>query len=234
LLAATDLSETIASMQKTVIDTTFRTYIPEDSFEEQWDIAGLEKTIKDDFGLSLPIQAWLTEDEDLNIETLRERVEKTILEAYAKKEAQVGSEVMREFEKSMMLQGVDNHWREHLAAMDHLRQGIGWRGYAQKNPKQEYKKESFAMFRNMLEKIKQQVVSILSRAEFVAKEEVAAMEASRAKQLEKLQFQHEGDADVNTVAKETVKSASVKKIGRNEPCECGSGKKYKNCHGQLD
>jgi preprotein translocase subunit SecA len=232
LLGTSDLSATIKDMQKSVLTTLFRSHIPEDSFEEQWDIKNLEQSLKEEFNVALPLGQWLSQEESLTDAQLFERIETSFNAAYTEKETKVGAAVMREFEKSMMLQNVDTHWREHLSAMDRLRQGIGWRGYAQKNPKQEYKKESFTLFRDMLDKIKYQVVSILSRAEFVAKEEVEALEAAQAKKLEQLQFQHEGNSQAETSA-EGPKQALSKKIGRNDPCDCGSGKKYKNCHGKL-
>ena len=239
LMAVDDVSATINKISKNVIETIFSTYIPADSLEEQWDIAGLEKKIQENYLLQLPIADWLENDSDLHAESLRERIADAIHKAYSEKEEQVGNEAMRQFEKALMLQSLDNHWREHLASMDHLRQGIGLRGYAQKNPKQEYKREAFIMFTDMLDGIKEEVASNLLKAQFMAEEDVQAMEAEhRRAAAANLQFNHANmeslaSADEETAEEHTPYVRVQEKVGRNQPCPCGSGKKYKQCHGKI-
>ncbi len=241
LMQADDVSETINRILKDVVNSTVATYMPTESLEEQWDAESLEKQIQDDFHLQLPVRLWLEEDNKLDIEGVRKRIQQAIFKSYTDKEEQVGSETMRHFEKSMMLQSVDTYWREHLASMDHLRQGIGLRGYAQKNPKQEYKREAYVMFTEMLTEIKQEVASLLIKAQFMAEEEVAAMEAERRRNsASNLQFNHAsaegiaGPANEDSELGEHIPFARVeRKVGRNEPCPCGSEKKYKQCHGKI-
>lgn len=242
LMNSEDVSETINKIIDSVAESMFTTYIPNDSLEEQWDVPGLEKHINENYLLQLPISRWLAEEDDLHADSLKQRVLAAIRKAYTDKEEQVGPEAMRHFEKAMMLQSLDTHWREHLASMDHLRQGIGLRGYAQKNPKQEYKREAFLMFSDMLQGIKEDVVSNLIRAQFVAEDEIEALEKQqRQAAAANLQFNHasaddvlEAPSDSNStleIAEPFIRTES--KVGRNEPCPCGSGKKYKQCHGKV-
>jgi len=188
------------------------------------------------------VQKWLDEDHDLHEETLRQKIVRTLEDDYAGKEELVGSENLRQFEKGMMLQTLDSHWKEHLAAMDYLRQGIHLRGYAQKNPKQEYKREAFEMFSGMLSSVKHEVVSVLSKVQVQMPEEMA-MEARQAPQ-EEFEFKHEefeglgaGEQEAEEMAEAAPEHTPYvrpdRKIGRNEPCPCGSGKKYKHCHGKV-
>ncbi|MGM3191489.1 preprotein translocase subunit SecA [Dickeya dadantii subsp. dieffenbachiae] len=230
LLDASDISETINSIREDVFKVTIDAHIPPQSLEEMWDIPGLEQRLKNDFDLELPIAEWLDKEPDLHEETLRERIYAQAVEVYGRKEEVVGSDVMRNFEKGVMLQTLDSLWKEHLAAMDYLRQGIHLRGYAQKDPKQEYKRESFAMFAAMLEGLKYEVISTLSKVQVRMPEEVEALEQQRREEAERLarqqQLSHQDDAA-------TGSPYADRKVGRNDPCPCGSGKKYKQCHGRL-
>ena len=238
LLDATDISETINVIRNDVIDGTISEYIPPQSMDEMWDVPGLEQRLKADFMLDLPVAQWLAEDKKLFEEKLRERILQEAEQAYNHKEQMVGPQVLRQFEKAIMLQSLDTHWKEHLAAMDHLRQGINLRGYAQKNPKQEYKREAFELFSTMLENLKADVVGILSRVQVKASEDVEAVEQQRRKaDAVPHDYQH---AEAEHIGGEVPAGAvpgpvfrDHDKIGRNDPCPCGSGKKYKQCHGKL-
>ncbi|RTZ73187.1 MAG: preprotein translocase subunit SecA [Gammaproteobacteria bacterium] len=237
LMDVDDISENIVNLRHDVLMETIDQYIPPQSIEEQWDVAGLEEVLKEQFALDLPIQKWLDEDDDLHEETLRKRILEELEKRYAEKEALIGSDQMRYLEKAVMLQTLDTHWKEHLAAMDYLRQGIHLRGFAQKNPKQEYKREAFEMFASMLEAIKREVVEVLSKFEL---QEAPPMEM----QVEptEFEFKHEefaglaGEAPEAEPLPERPAQPYVRegrKVGRNEPCPCGSGKKYKQCCGRL-
>jgi len=238
IMASDDVSETIEALREDVVATVFSNYIPAGSLEEQWDVKGLEEAIDADFGISLPIQKWLDEDENLHEETMHQHVLDEIVNAYKEKESLIGGEEMRRVEKYILLQVLDNLWKEHLAAMDYLRQSIHLRGYAQKNPKQEYKRESFEMFTEMLDKIKQEVVSLLSRVQIRAQDELEELEQSQHVPTN-MQYEHaqasalhdDSAADAEQEHKPYVRQE--KKIGRNDPCYCGSGKKFKHCHGKL-
>ncbi|MHC9245590.1 preprotein translocase subunit SecA [Aeromonas jandaei] len=240
LLDTNDISETIHVIRDDVYGAIIDEYIPPQSLEEMWDVPGLEARLKADFALDLPLQQWLAEDDKLYEEKLRERILDEATKLYAHKEELVGKEVLRNFEKAVMLQTLDGLWKEHLAAMDHLRQGIHLRGYAQKNPKQEYKRESFDLFTQMLETLKRDVVSILSRVQ-VQERDVEAMEEQQRQQAESAPRTYTHAAAENQLADEEESAAEShttfvrdeQKIGRNDPCPCGSGKKYKHCHGQL-
>ncbi|PLR41022.1 preprotein translocase subunit SecA [Chimaeribacter californicus] len=236
LLDVSDVSETIASIREDVFKATLDSYIPPQSLEEMWDIPGLEQRLKTDFDLDLPITEWLDKEPQLHEETLRERILQNAIEVYQRKEEVVGIEMMRNFEKGVMLQTLDSLWKEHLAAMDYLRQGIHLRGYAQKDPKQEYKRESFAMFAAMLESLKYEVISTLSKVQVRLPEEVEALEQQRREEAERLaqqqQLSHQNDAAIEAEAARSG-AAGERKVGRNDPCPCGSGKKYKQCHGRL-
>ncbi|ANO32084.1 preprotein translocase subunit SecA [Vibrio breoganii] len=242
LMEVDDISVMIEQNREDVVDSTINEYIQPQSLEEMWDIEGLEKRMKSDFDLDLPIQTWLDEDDKLYEEALREKILNTAVEVYKQKEEVVGASVLRNFEKSVMLQSLDGLWKEHLAAMDHLRQGIHLRGYAQKNPKQEYKRESFELFEGLLETLKTDVITILSKVRVQQQEEVERMEAQRQAQAEAAarmaQAQHQtaesqlaDDEQPEAAAQAPVRNEQ--KVGRNEPCPCGSGKKYKQCHGKI-
>ena len=235
LLDVADVSETITSIREDVFKTTIDNHIPPESLEEMWDVPGLQERLKADFDLELPIAEWLDKEPDLHEETLRERIMEQAKEVYHQKEEVVGAEMMRNFEKGVMLQTLDSLWKEHLAAMDYLRQGIHQRGYAQKDPKQEYKRESFAMFAAMLESLKYEVISTLSKVQVRLPEEVEQMEEHRRQEAERLaQQQHLSHVDDETeAAQELAAQTGERKVGRNDPCPCGSGKKYKQCHGSL-
>ncbi|KTA92644.1 preprotein translocase subunit SecA [Aeromonas salmonicida subsp. smithia] len=240
LLDTNDISETIHVIRDDVYGAVIDEYIPPQSQEEMWDVPGLEARLKADFGLDLPLQQWLAEDDKLYEEKLRERILDEATKLYAHKQELVGVEVLRNFEKAVMLQTLDGLWKEHLAAMDHLRQGIHLRGYAQKNPKQEYKRESFDLFTQMLETLKRDVVSILSRVQ-VQERDVEALEEQQRQQSEAAPRTYTHATAESQLADEeaageeghTTFVRDEQKIGRNDPCPCGSGKKYKHCHGQL-
>ena len=236
LLDVSDVSETIASIREDVFKSTIDNYITPQSLEEEWDIQGLEERLKNDFDLEMPIAQWLDKEPELHEETLRERILENAKEQYQRKEDVVGSEMMRNFEKGVMLQTLDSLWKEHLAAMDYLRQGIHLRGYAQKDPKQEYKRESFNMFATMLESLKYEVISVLSKVQVRMPEEVEALEQQRREEAERLaQHQQLSHHDENALVTEDPNApvTAERKVGRNDPCPCGSGKKYKQCHGRL-
>lgn len=236
LLDVSDVSETIASIREDVFKSTIDNYITPQSLEEEWDIQGLEERLKNDFDLEMPIAQWLDKEPELHEETLRKRILENAKEQYQRKEDVVGSEMMRNFEKGVMLQTLDSLWKEHLAAMDYLRQGIHLRGYAQKDPKQEYKRESFNMFATMLESLKYEVISVLSKVQVRMPEEVEALEQQRREEAERLaQHQQLSHHDENALVTEdpNAPATAERKVGRNDPCPCGSGKKYKQCHGRL-
>jgi preprotein translocase subunit SecA len=239
LLEATDIGETIKAMRNDVLIDLISTYIPPGSVEELWAIPELERAIAAETGLDLPISTWLEESPDLHEETLRERVAAAADSAYVEKEALASAENMRQFERSVMLQSVDNHWREHLSALDHLRQGIHLRSYAQKNPKQEYKREAFELFSGLLTTIKSEVTRVTMLVQIKTRDDVDAVEPPEV--VENVQYQHadyeaalEGNEDELQLAQSTKSIVRDGiKVGRNDPCPCGSGKKYKQCHGAL-
>ncbi|CDT70381.1 Protein translocase subunit secA [Vibrio coralliirubri] len=243
LMSSDDISEMIEHNREDVLASVIDEYIAPQSLEDMWDIAGLQDRLKNDFDLDFDIQGWLDEDDKLYEEALRERILAMAVDSYKQKEEVVGAQVLRNFEKSVMLQTLDGLWKEHLAAMDHLRQGIHLRGYAQKNPKQEYKRESFELFEGLLDVLKTDVVTILSKVRVQQQEEVEKMEAQRQAQAEeaarRAQAQHAtaenqlADDEAEAASPQTV-VRDERKVGRNEPCPCGSGKKYKQCHGKID
>ncbi len=244
LLEAEDVSDAIESMRVDVVNRVISEYIPPGSIDEQWNIPGLEEALEREFMAKLPIQQWLDEDDSLHEESLRERILQHMVAQYREKEQLAGAPVLRQFEKAVMLQVLDQQWKEHLAAMDYLRQGIHLRGYAQRNPKQEFKKEAFLMFSEMLDRIKHEIISIVSRVQVRAQEDVEAVEEQR-RQSANMQFEH---ADPGSLGVDEQEARAVaeggggvatfvrqeRKVGRNEPCPCGSGKKYKHCHGRLN
>jgi len=237
LMETDDISDMVNAIREDVVNGLISQYIPPGSIDEQWDIPGLEEAFQQEFSLEMPVGRWLEEDHDLHEETLRERILATMVDMYREKEAQAGSPVVRHFEKAVMLQILDGAWKEHLAAMDYLRQGIGLRGYAQKDPRQEYKKEAFQMFTDMLERIKHDVLAVLTRVQVKAESDVEAVEEQRRSQAQ-MNFKHDeaGALDESPEQEESVQQPFTRqgrKVGRNEPCPCGSGKKYKQCHGKL-
>ncbi|MBO4967714.1 MAG: preprotein translocase subunit SecA, partial [Pseudomonas sp.] len=252
LLAADNIGETIADFRKDVLDSTVSAHIPPQSLPEQWDVKGLEAAIESGFGVKLPIQQWLDEDDHLYEETLREKLLAELIAAYNEKEEQAGAEALRTFEKQIVLRVLDDLWKDHLSTMDHLRHGIHLRGYAQKNPKQEYKRESFNLFSELLDSIKRDSIRVLSHVQ-VRREDPVEEEARLRQEAEdlasRMQFQHAEapgldqpeamaqvlqGADVEDVVAATEPVRSEQKLGRNELCHCGSGKKYKHCHGQIN
>lgn len=287
LMTAPDIHDTIMAMRTDVVDHLVSAYIPPKSLEEQWDVKGLEQRLQQDFNLHLPLQQWLNEDSALHEEGLRQRIDAALSDVYQQKEAQLGQEALWQLEKSIMLQQLDSHWKEHLAAMDHLRQGIHLRGYAQQNPKQEYKRASFAMFTEMLERIKQEVIRILITINIKTVHDIETVDEERRKQTSEqgMQFIHlaantlddnganksndnaknnksnsySSSGDVRNSANNNVRNNDAKnserfenlssktaatatqtpfvrdepKVGRNDLCPCGSGRKYKHCHGKI-
>jgi preprotein translocase subunit SecA len=244
ILNADDISANIRAIRADVVNKFISGYIPPQSMEEQWDLEGLERALETDFRAEMPIRQWLADDKSLHEEPLRQRILQILEEAYTAKETALGDEthVMRQLEKHVMLATLDRLWKEHLANMDHLRQGIHLRGYAQKNPKQEYKREAFELFQTFLENVQLEVVRILSTVELRKQEEVEELERQRREAAERdIKLQHasasgleepktEGEADDSN----TPFQRTERKVGRNEPCPCGSGKKYKHCHGQVE
>ncbi|MDO6547382.1 preprotein translocase subunit SecA [Pseudoalteromonas carrageenovora] len=236
LLEEGDISETITAIRGDVLAGVIDQYIAPQSLAEMWDVPGLEERLKQDFLIELPITQWLADDNKLYEEKLRERIEQAVEQSYQQKEEQVGDSVLRQFEKAIMLQSLDQHWKDHLAAMDHLRQGIHLRGYAQKNPKQEYKRESFELFSEMLENLKVDVVGILSKVQVRAEEDVEKVEEQHRKsENAPREYQHEEAEHVGGEAPQsaTVMARTEPKVGRNDPCPCGSGQKFKQCCGKL-
>jgi len=244
LLESDDISETIENMIRGEIEQTVRRYIPPESVEEQWDLKGLPAALAAEYQVEADVAAWAAQDADLSEEGIRDRVADVAAAQWRGKAEQAGPEVMRQFERSLMLQTLDHHWREHLASLDHLRQGIHLRGYAQKNPKQEYKREAFELFSDMLDRIKADVVKVVLTVQIRTREDVEAVEEPAP--VANVRYQHadyeealagNGDGDGDTAVAEAVKAAPFtragEKVGRNDPCPCGSGKKYKHCHGRL-
>ncbi|MDO9100939.1 MAG: preprotein translocase subunit SecA [Candidatus Nitrotoga sp.] len=235
LLESTDISETIDAMREGVMHNIISEHIVPQSMEEQWDVPGLEKALAAEFQLILPLTQWLEENKQLDETSLRDRVVQAAQQQYQAKVEQVEAEMMHGYERIIMLQSVDTHWREHLAALDHLRQGIHLRGYAQKNPKQEYKREAFELFSGMLESIKRDVTLTLMNVRIRNEQDIEAVEAPHAP--ENVQYHHadydEAGAAEDGEAEKKPLARTDKKAGRNDPCPCGSGKKYKHCHGKL-
>ena len=242
LMATDDISETIENIRHDVVNDMISNYIPPESLEEMWDVPGLEMALEGEYGQRMPIQQWLDEDDNLHEETLRERILDELVKSYHEKEALAGKETLRHFEKAIMLKVLDEQWKDHLATMDHLRQGIHLRGYAQKNPKQEYKREAFELFSSMLDRVKHEVVEVISKVQVRAEEDVEAVEAQR-RSTAPMTYRHDevqsatagGPAEAEAAEQEQQQPfvREGRKVGRNEPCPCGSGKKYKQCHGKL-
>jgi preprotein translocase subunit SecA len=252
LLESEDVSETVRDIRRDVFEALATQYVPPNTVDEQWDVGGLSATLESEFGMKLDLKQWLESSAEADAETIHRHVIEAADEMFAAKEQQVGPEVMRALEKHVMLTVVDSAWKDHLASMDYLRQGIYLRSYAQIDPKKEYKREAFRLFEDMLERIKTELIQTLARVRIRSEEEVAAMEAEQRRQAaaRAMDFQHaqptgydpmpqpgaEGEAPqagaaVAAAAAPVVRSAP--KVGRNDPCPCGSGKKYKHCHGAL-
>jgi preprotein translocase subunit SecA len=254
LMAADEIEESVAAIRDEVIAEVVMQHVPPGSLEEQWNAETLSQALEAEFGLRVDVARWVREDKTLNDEAIRQRCVDEAARYYEKRVGEFGHDIMRSVEKQIMLQQLDHHWKEHLAAMDHLRQGIGLRSYAQKNPKQEYKREAFAMFGLMLDQVKHDTISLLSRVQIKGAEDLDDS-AERRRAAAAMKFQHAeasalGNAAPtapvagrspqsgrtplprNEPAVETYKRGSAK-VGRNEPCPCGSGKKYKQCHGKL-
>jgi preprotein translocase subunit SecA len=243
LLENDDISETITAMRQGVLHDTFRAHVPAESVEEQWDIPALELSLASEWQLKLPLGEWLKAEPQLNDDEILGRILAAADAAYAAKVAEVDATAWHGFERSVMLQTLDSHWREHLAALDHLRQGIHLRGYAQKNPKQEYKRESFELFEALLQAVRQEVTRLLMTVQIRSEEQIE--EAELPPQLENVQYHHadydealgtasaDGQAADGT-ASNPIEARHIDKIGRNDVCPCGSGKKYKHCHGKLN
>jgi preprotein translocase subunit SecA len=241
LLSDDDISEVITNVRDDVINSTISAFIPPGSLEEQWDVSGLEQAVKTEFATDLPIQQWLDDDQRFHEEQLRDKVVNEVQANYEASYAHVG-DAMREVERQIMLQLLDNLWKDHLTNMDQLRQGIGLRAYAQKNPKQEYKRESFELFEQLLENIKHETIRYLSHVQVSSQEDVDRIEQQRKNQALNHQYQHAQLNELNDSEDETNQNSpdSVKpvlrsgpKVGRNSPCPCGSGKKYKQCCGKI-
>jgi preprotein translocase subunit SecA len=252
LMASDDVSDLLVDMRGEVVEQLVDTYIPPQSVPEQWDIEGLEQALKAEFASEQPIQAWLDADEKLYEEEIKARVLETLTKEYEEKSATVGDK-MRAFEKQITLQILDGLWKEHLATMDHLRQGIFLRSYGGKNPKQEYKREAFALFQDLMTNLQQEVIKVLSHVRIRQEDEADQIEKQRAQELaaQKLSLQHQQASAMAEPrpASTEAQSATVPvggrprdaapfvrempKVGRNEPCPCGSGRKYKACHGKI-
>jgi preprotein translocase subunit SecA len=240
LLETEDVSETIRNMIAGQVDTTAALYVPPESVEEQWDVPGLEAAMAAQYEIKADLADWIKTEPELSDETLRERVRDLALQHYEKKLSLVGPDLFHPFERNLMLQMVDQHWREHLAALDHLRQGIHLRGYAQKNPKQEYKREAFELFSDMLDRIKEDVVKYVLTIQVGSPKDVEAVEEAPA--VSNVRYQHADYDEALAAAASDPAAATVaqapftrvgQKVGRNDPCPCGSGKKYKHCHGRI-
>ena len=245
LLEEDDVSATVADIREDVVDHLVHRYVPADSIDEQWDIAGLERELDSEFGMSTDLKHWLEQQSEADAGTVLNHVRELIGEMFQAKEKQIGPDTMRQLEKHIMLSVVDNAWKEHLSSMDYMRQGIYLRGYAQQDPKQAFKRESFDLFSQMLARIKTEVTQMLARIRIRSEQEVAEMEAEQQRLAERMQRQMQAsgggapiggalglETPVQPVATEHP-VASGPKVGRNDPCPCGSGKKYKHCHGQL-
>ncbi|MEK9648265.1 MAG: SEC-C metal-binding domain-containing protein, partial [Gammaproteobacteria bacterium] len=243
LMETEDISDVIKTMREDVVYDHVSLYIPPQSIEEQWDIPGLEQSLEGEFGVKLPVQQWLDDDDTLYEDSLRSRILEEVEKAYDAKCAEVG-ENMRVFEKQITLQILDTLWKEHLGQMDSLRQGIGLRGYGGKNPKQEYKREAFALFEELLSNLQHEVIKFLSLVQIKRDESADAIEQQRIQEAQKEHstLVHQQASAMDSGGKqEQPKEAQPQtpytregvKVGRNQPCPCGSGKKYKQCHGKL-
>jgi preprotein translocase subunit SecA len=249
IMGAEDLADSVSGIRQEVLEELVARYVPQQSVEDQWDLKGLNEHLQRDFAVSVDVASWIKSHKAPSPEDVAAHVVKEVDRFYQAKVEAYGAPVMRHLEKAMMMQSLDQHWREHLAAMDYLRQGIHLRSYAQKNPKQEYKREAFELFSSMLDRIKSDTVSMLCRLHVRSEAEIQAEAEERQRRLEAaLQTQHaapesivappEQMAGENFLANDAAAQDQVvrngPKVGRNDPCPCGSGKKYKHCHGALD
>lgn len=232
LLESDDIGDYIADIREEVFDNVIRQYVPLESVEEQWQIGSLERVLSKEFGIDINIVRILERDEDLNDDGLTDKILSHIERFFKEKEALTGNDVMRQFEKAAYLNTLDQQWKEHLAQMDHLRHGVNLRSHAQKQPLQEYKRESFEMFKDLLDRIKYETIRIIARVKVRQDEDVEAMEHRENKNVT---YQHQSAGQQQAQADEKVETfvREGEKVGRNDPCPCGSGKKYKKCHGQL-
>jgi preprotein translocase subunit SecA len=237
LLETDDITDTIRAMRQGVLHDIFRRYIPAESVEEQWEVPALEQALLTECQLKVPVGEWLKAEPSLDDEALLDRIIQAGEETYAAKTAVVDPAAWHQFERNVMLQSLDTHWREHLAALDHLRQGIHLRGYAQKNPKQEYKRESFELFETLLDTVRADVTKVLMTVQIRTESQLE--EAETPQQVENVKYQHADYDEALGNAKDAQAGAQPQvnagpKVGRNDPCPCGSGKKYKHCHGKLN
>jgi preprotein translocase subunit SecA len=237
LLDVEDITETVTAMRQGLVHDTFRIYVPAESVEEQWDMAGLENALAAELQLKLPVADWVKAEPTLGDEDILKRILDAADAAYAEKKARVDAAAWSGFERNVMLQSLDIHWREHLAALDHLRQGIHLRGYAQKNPKQEYKREAFELFETLLQVVRTEVTKLLMTVEVRTQEQIEQAEQHHP-QVENVQYHHADydealGTDQATEKPQQPVERQAPKVGRNDPCPCGSGKKYKHCHGKL-
>ncbi|CAG1018081.1 partial Protein translocase subunit SecA, partial [Burkholderiaceae bacterium] len=235
ILEAEKLEAQIANLRQSTMEDVVRTFVPADSVEEQWDLDGLEKTLREEWQVEVALKAAVEKSDSITDEDIVELVVKAADEMFTAKVQRVGIEQFTPFMRMILLQSIDSHWREHLAALDYLRQGIHLRGYAQKNPKQEYKREAFELFSQLLDVVKMDVTRVLMTVRIQSQEEVAqAAEAieERAERISNVTYRHPNE-DGSVSEESDVAVAAVPKVGRNDPCPCGSGKKYKHCHGRL-
>lgn len=235
ILESADIGEMITNLRQSVLLEQFRLHVPEGSMEEQWELATLEHLLKEEWALDLPLLETVEKAQTIEDQQLLEQITQAAEQAYEAKVAVVGRQSFAAFERSIMLQSLDSHWREHLAALDHLRQGIHLRGYAQKDPKQEYKREAFALFSELLDTVKREVTRILMtvRLQSVADIEEAAEAMGEPLALENIAYSHQDQPTADENFPTMSANASFPKVGRNDPCPCQSGKKYKHCHGKL-
>ncbi len=239
LLHADNITDAIKNMRLDVVEAVFRSCIPVNSIDEQWQISELEQSLSNEFGVVLPLQKWLDDDDQMDDGAMLKRIVEHFEQEYQNKVDFLGAEIINGYEKDLMLMVLDRHWREHLAAMDYLRQGIGLRGYAQKNPVQEYKRESFEMFTDMLEGIKYEAIQSLTRVQIRSEAQVEALERSQIED-DNIKMEHASANNLLSAGEDRAPAPEhqpyvrkEKKLGRNQPCWCGSGKKFKQCHGKL-
>ncbi|HRH29878.1 MAG TPA: SEC-C metal-binding domain-containing protein, partial [Aquabacterium sp.] len=237
ILESTQVSEAIGNLRKGAMDDVVRTYVPAQSIEEQWDLPGLERVLKDEWQIEVDLVNWLAASNAVDDEAVLDRVQEAADKAYGAKAERVGNEQFAPFERMVLLQSIDTHWREHLSALDYLRQGIHLRGYAQKNPKQEYKREAFELFGQMLGTVKMDVTRMLMTVHIQTQEEAAQAAQAIERQGESfanVTYTHPTeDGGVAVDTDPATVAAEVPRVGRNDPCPCGSGLKYKACHGKL-
>jgi preprotein translocase subunit SecA len=237
ILETVDVAESIANLRKGALTDVVRTFVPNESLEEQWDLPTLERVLAEEWHVEVDLVKWVEGQQAADDEDVLKRVIEAANAAYDAKVSQVGAEQFASFERMVLLQSIDSHWREHLAALDYLRQGIHLRGYAQKNPKQEYKREAFELFGQLLSVVKMDVTGTLLKVRIQSQEEAqqaaAAIEQQGDSFLNVTYTHPTEDGGVATEADPATQVAEVPRVGRNEPCPCGSGEKYKNCHGKL-